>query len=187
MTAALTSEDTGHTPRQRERRQRFGELLVALTRALDSREVTTIRGAFEESLRRLVAVRSIQLRESSSRWIGKSDAIDGGAESIVLDVPGADPSAPGLLEATFDPGCRLGEWDFQMLGVAAHVGGLVLEIERTRNRSARTGPGTPPRARRDGAAPLIGSTPAMRVLRSSIERVAGTDFTVLLEGASDPQ
>src|SRR5262245_49341209 len=52
MTAVLTSEDTGPTPRRRDRRQRLGDLLAALTRALDSRgDVTTIRGAFEESLR----------------------------------------------------------------------------------------------------------------------------------------
>ena len=38
--------------------------------------------------------------------------------------------------------------------------------------------------RRDGAAPLIGSTPAMASLRDRIERVASTDFTVLLEGES---
>jgi DNA-binding NtrC family response regulator len=37
------------------------------------------------------------------------------------------------------------------------------------------------------AAPLIGSTVAMRQLRATIERVACTDFTVLLEGESDPQ
>jgi two-component system response regulator HydG len=36
----------------------------------------------------------------------------------------------------------------------------------------------------DGAAPLIGSTPVMCALRAQIERVAGTDFTVLLEGES---
>src|SRR6185437_10271848 len=40
------------------------------------------------------------------------------------------------------------------------------------------------RTRVDGAAPLIGSTPAMEQLRSTVERVAGTDFTVLLEGES---
>jgi DNA-binding NtrC family response regulator len=39
----------------------------------------------------------------------------------------------------------------------------------------------------DMAAPLIGSTGAMRRLRATIERVACTDFTILLEGASDPQ
>jgi DNA-binding NtrC family response regulator len=38
------------------------------------------------------------------------------------------------------------------------------------------------RKQRDGAAPLIGTTPPVQALRSTIERVAGTDFTVLLEG-----
>src|SRR5579872_6160421 len=40
------------------------------------------------------------------------------------------------------------------------------------------------RKQRDGAAPLIGTTPPVQALRSTIERVAGTDFTVLLEGES---
>lgn len=54
--------------------------------------------------------------------------------------------------------------------------------------SASTSPGTTGlRDRRHGldmAAPLIGSTTAMRQLRATIERVAYTDFTVLLEGES---
>lgn len=37
---------------------------------------------------------------------------------------------------------------------------------------------------RDGAAPLIGSSRVMRAVRDRIERVAGTDFTVLVEGES---
>jgi transcriptional regulator with PAS, ATPase and Fis domain len=49
-------------------------------------------------------------------------------------------------------------------------------------------PGTPDLCDRrwelDMAAPLIGSTDAMRQLRATIERVAVTDFTVLLEGES---
>jgi transcriptional regulator with PAS, ATPase and Fis domain len=36
----------------------------------------------------------------------------------------------------------------------------------------------------DGAAPLIGSSAVMRALRSRIERIAATDFTVLIEGES---
>ena len=35
-----------------------------------------------------------------------------------------------------------------------------------------------------GAAPLIGASPVMRALRERIERVAVTDFTVLIEGES---
>jgi DNA-binding NtrC family response regulator len=183
MTVVIPQQDSEYTLRQRDRRQRFAELLTAITRALDGRgEISTIRGTFEAALRRLVGVRSIQLRENASRWMGRPDGAVG-SESIVLDVPGTDPSSPGTLEATFDPGCRLGEWDFQMLGLAAHVGALVLEIER-RGRPMRTGIAAAPRSRRDGAAPLIGSTAAMQGLRSNIERVAGTDFTVLLEGES---
>jgi transcriptional regulator with PAS, ATPase and Fis domain len=41
-----------------------------------------------------------------------------------------------------------------------------------------------PRPRRDVAAPLVGSTLAMGELRSRIERVASTDFIVLIEGES---
>ncbi len=37
---------------------------------------------------------------------------------------------------------------------------------------------------RDGAAPLIGHSPAMQILRERIARVAATDFTVLIEGES---
>ena len=107
-----------------------------------------------------------------------------GAESVRFDVPGADSSSQGILEATFDRDCGLGEWDFQILGVAAHVGALVLEIERGRGRPARSRVSAMSKPRRDGAAPLIGSTPAMQLLRSKIERVAGTDFTILLEGES---
>jgi hypothetical protein len=173
-------------PRQRDRRQALPELLAALTQLLDRRsDVALMRGAFEETLRRMVPVRAVQLREATSRWAGRM--VGAGVESIALEVPGSDPASTGLLEATFDPGCRLGEWDFQMLGVAAHIGALVLEIERSRTQLARAGLLNGPRVARDGAAPLIGSTEAMQGLRSTIERVASTDFTVLLEGASDPQ
>src|SRR5579862_1662222 len=88
----------------------------------------------------------------------------------------------GVLEATFEPGTRVDDWELQLLGLASHVGALVLELERTRARLQRAL--LPPRPRRDGAGPLIGSTPAMQLLRTNVERVASTDFTVLLQGES---
>src|SRR4030081_900359 len=62
----------------------------------------------------------------------------------------------------------------------------------TRPASASPSPSSaPPTSRQrdqrhgfDMAAPLIGSTAAMLQLRDTIERVAGTDFTLLLEGES---
>ena len=172
------------TSRRRDRRRSLADLLAALTRSLDrDLDMSFIRGEFEDAVRRIVPVRTIHLRDTGSRWAGR--IVESGAiESIVLDVPGADPTMGGQLEATFDPGCCLGEWDFQMLGTAAHVGALVLEIERLRVQLARAGLLQPARVRRDAAAPLIGSTPAMDDLRATIERVAATDFTVLLEGES---
>ena len=171
-------------PRQRDRRQAIAEVLAALTRSLDRRhDISLMRGVFEQTLRRVVPVRTVQLREPGSRWGSRPEAALS-PESVALEVPGSDPAAVGLLEATFDPGCRLGEWDFQMLGIAAQLGALVLEIERLRLQLTRAGLVGQQRARRDGAAPLIGSTPIMQALRSTIERVAGTDFTVLLEGES---
>ena len=121
-----------------------------------------------------------------SRWSGRNDS-GAGTESIALEVPGSDPATKGVLEASFDPACRLGEWDFQMLAQATHLGALVLEIERSRLQLARAGLLNLNRPRRDGAAPLIGSTPVMQALRSTIERVAATNFTVLLEGESEDE
>jgi DNA-binding NtrC family response regulator len=180
------------TPRQRDRRQALMDLFSALTRALDRQsDVSLMRGAFEQSMQRLVPVRTINLRDTGSRWSGQADA-GAGVESIALDVPGSDPANKGVLEASFDPACRLGEWDFQMLGLGAHVAALVLEIERSRIQLIRAGLldgrfGRDRSARPAGsskATPLIGSTPPMRALRASIDRVAATDFTVLLEGES---
>jgi two-component system, NtrC family, response regulator HydG len=174
-----------YVPRQRDRREALSELLATLTRLLNrEQDVSLMRGAFEEGLRRLVPVRSIQLREVNSRWAGR---LDGTGESIALDVPSASAAHRALLEAAFDPGCRLGDWDFQMLNTATHIGALVLEIERSWTQLARAGlinVQGGQRGRRDGAAPIIGSTEVMKALRATIERLAGTDFTVLLEGES---
>src|SRR3954467_7115718 len=173
------------TPRQRDRRQALADLFGALTRSLDRRhDISLMRGAFEEWLRRMVPLRTVHLREAGSRWNGRGD-VPSAPESIAIEVPGPDPARPGVLEATFDPACGLGEWDFQMLGMAAHVGALVLEIERSRLQLVRAGLLVLNRPiHRDAVAPLVGSTPEMRALRDRIERVAATDFTVLLEGES---
>ena len=78
MTAVVSGPDVKYSSRRRERRGAFGEILAALTRTLDSRGDTSLmRGAFEESLRRVLPVRSIQLRERASRWVRQRDGNDG--------------------------------------------------------------------------------------------------------------
>ena len=171
------------TPRQRDRRRGFGELLATISRGIgNGSDPALLRGAFEEALRRSLAVRTVHLRDTSTRWANAASPTT--FESIAFEVPGPSPKARGVLEATFDPRCRPGEWDFQMLGMAAHLGALLLEIERTRTQLARSELAPPAKPKSDGAAPLIGSTPPMSELRTRIERVAITNFTVLLEGES---
>jgi len=141
------------TPRQRDHRRGFGELLATLARTIGSRgDTALLRGAFEELVRRTLAVRSVHLRDATSRWSARADT--SAVESVAFEVPGPSPKSRGVLEATFDPDCRPGEWDIQMLGMAANLGALLLEIERSHLQLTRSEfAGT--KARADGAAPLI--------------------------------
>jgi DNA-binding NtrC family response regulator len=177
-------EQRAYALRQRDRRLGLAEWLSALARSLDRRaDVSALRDTFENGLRTVVRARSVQLREPGQRWPSRAIA-PLGSESIAFEVPGMDHASSSVLDATFDPDCHLGEWDFQTLAMAAHVGSFVLEVERGRTQAFRSSGSGGPRHRRDAAAPLIGSTPVMEELRRTIERVAGTDFTVLLEGES---
>jgi hypothetical protein len=83
----------------------------------------------------------------------------------------------------FDPSRPVDDRARQMLASGAQVAGLLLEVERANGRW----PLASARSRSDGAAPLIGSSVAIRSVRDQIERVAATDFTVLVEGGSGPQ
>jgi two-component system response regulator HydG len=180
MTSAFDSQPLTFSSRVRDRRLGLGDVLMAVSRGAaggsHGDDGLPPRTAFEEMLRRVLGVRSVHLRDGDA-----SVGDQRGPESIALEIPHASP--PSFLEATFDPGAPLGEWDFQLLGFASHLAALVLDLE-SKAESVRTESLFGRRGRRDGAAPLIGSTDVMRALRARIERVAQTDFTVLLEGES---
>jgi transcriptional regulator with PAS, ATPase and Fis domain len=59
----------------------------------------------------------------------------------------------------------------------------VLIIDRVQRAGALAGAGAGP-SKGDGAAPIVGSSAAIRAVRARIERVAGTGFTVLIQGES---
>jgi DNA-binding NtrC family response regulator len=96
---------------------------------------------------------------------------------IAFPVPTCD-SKGIVLEASFDTQI-VDDWSCQLLEAAASLATMVFEAERLAcihaGATARSG---------DGAAPLIGSSTAMELLRDRVERVATTDFTVLIEGES---
>jgi transcriptional regulator with PAS, ATPase and Fis domain len=148
-------------------------LVAGLRRMSPDRDLQAV---FEHELQQLLSMRSVRLREIPTRYQARLVTPTRTTDSIVLGVPTANPRVQAVLEAYFEPGRPIEDRDFAMLKSAAELGGLVLEATRTRSLTRATAP--------DGAAPLIGSTAVMRNLRDRIERVAITDFTVLIHGES---
>jgi transcriptional regulator with GAF, ATPase, and Fis domain len=171
--------------RQRDRRAGLEGLLASITPAL-RRSDGPLRPIFEEVTRRLVGAEHLRLVEPPVGAVPGTPVP--GSRAVMVPVP-TDPTTGVLvLEAVSAPSRSFDAWALQVLGAAGQLAAMLLEIERGRHHAhtpaalpAMTG--APPRLS-DGAAPLIGSTPAMRVLRHKIERVAATDFTVLIEGES---
>jgi two-component system, NtrC family, response regulator HydG len=167
----------GDDARQGACRADLGQVLAALADALvrtaPDRDLT---GVFEEQVQRLLSMRAVRLREIPARYQARLVTPTRTADSLVLGVPTADPGMQAVLEASCEPSRSLDDSDLEVLSAAAHLGGLVLEAARTRAASRIRS--------HDGAAPLIGSTAVMQALRERVERVAQTDFTVLIEGES---
>ena len=165
--------------RQRDRRAGLAGVLASLAPALRRTQAHILRNVFEEGVRRLVAARSIRLHEVNRTPAVRATEAPG--QVVTLEIPTGDATHPIVLEAVSEPAGRFDAWDIQLLAQATQLAALVLEIERGRPAAGRSPAiGRP----RDGAAPLIGSTPVMRALRERIARVAVTDFTVLIQGES---
>jgi transcriptional regulator with PAS, ATPase and Fis domain len=135
-----------------------------------------LAGVFERRVQQLLSVRAVRLREIPARYQARLVTPTRTSESIVLGVPTADARMQAVLEASFERTRMLNDQDVELLAAAAQLGGLVLEVARMR--------GTPYVRSVDAARPMVGASVAMQSLRQRIERVAHTDFTVLIEGES---
>jgi transcriptional regulator with PAS, ATPase and Fis domain len=180
----ISAAPPAHT-RQRDRRAGLEGLLASVTSAFQ-RSDGQLRPVFEEVTRRLVGAEHLRLVEARA---GAGSPATASTRAVAVPVPGDPRHGVLVLEAVSGRSRSFDPWALQMLHAAGQVAALVLEIERvrqtTRLPAAPADAGaTPPARWPDGAAPLIGSTPAMRVLRHKIERVAATDFTLLIEGES---
>ncbi|MEO6213754.1 MAG: sigma 54-interacting transcriptional regulator [Vicinamibacterales bacterium] len=146
-------------------------LLAAVTSGFSvAREPRLMRQRFEEELRSLVNARSVAVREHTRDTVVQPDVLS-------FDVPSAPWTGPTRLEAVFESAQPVDDWTYRTLSMGAHVAALLVELEHASGRWVRV-------KRPDGAAPLIGSSLAIRRVRERIERVASTDFTVLVEGDS---
>jgi transcriptional regulator with PAS, ATPase and Fis domain len=151
-------------------------VIAALSDGLTrSDRIPDLPAIFERELQRSLSIRSVRLREIPARYRARLVTPTRTADSIVLGVPTVDARVQAVLEASCGPERIFGASDHDVLAAAAQLGGLVLELART--RASR-------RPSDDGAAPLIGSSVAMQRLRERVERVAFTGFTVLIQGES---
>src|SRR6516225_6121497 len=157
-----------------ERRRGIATLVEVVAGGLAScREARSLRQRFESALADLIDAREVELRDGP--------AMPRPPDSMVsFDVTSGD-FALGAIDGVFDQeGRTFDDWDRQLLQSARHLGALVLMIDRAQ-RSGLLGSA---RNRPDGAAPIVGSSAAIRAVRARIERVAATDFTVLIQGDS---
>ena len=171
---------TGRRCRRADRRAGVAALLRGVTgdvlNTLDRRNFVMF---LTERLASLARVRSVRVKEMSSAIASRSMQPVRARDCVAFSVPVREDGRQVMLEAAFDPRAGVDEWTCQLLEAAATLTGLLLEAERL-----ATTPAPLASAARDGAAPLIGSSEVMRLLRERVERVASTDFTVLIEGES---
>ena len=164
--------------RSSERRRGLATMLASLASALPGcREARHLRQRFESELRDLLNARELELRDGAA-MLRPPDSI------MSLDVM-AGELALGAIDAVFDEGApAFDEWDQQMIESARHLAALVLIIDRAQRGGGLAPAGSTTGDVDDGAAPIVGSSAAIRTVRARIERVAATGFTVLIEGES---
>jgi len=153
-------------------------ILAVLGIALQKTPDADLNSIFEQEVCRELALRSVRLREIPVRYQARLVTPTRTTEGIVLGVPSRDPRAQAVLEVGFDAHRQPGPNVVQALVALTHVGGLVVESNRTA-RATRVGEGPA-----DRHSALVGSSTAMQTLRERIERVSTTDFTVLIQGES---
>ena len=173
----------GLQPRGADRRS--GILPIIQQVASDLIGTTTRRNLavfLTERLARLDGIRSIRLNELAAAMPARSRQPIRARDYVAFIVPVKEPGRQVMLEAEFDSRRGPDAWTCQVIEAAAYLAALLIEAERLGSSPAPLSAGD-----RDGAAPLIGSSDVMQALRERVERVAGTDFTVLIEGPSDPQ
>jgi len=162
--------------RATERRRGTTALITAVAAALPAcREARVLRERFEATLRDVIGAREVELRDGPPMGCPPPGAMS-------MEVRAGDFTL-GAIDAVFDDRPRIFDaWDRQVLECARDVAALVLTIDRAQRSGLLGAGGVSQSGRRDGAAPIVGSSEGIRAVRARMERVAATDFTVLIEG-----
>ncbi|MGH9372093.1 MAG: sigma 54-interacting transcriptional regulator, partial [Vicinamibacterales bacterium] len=156
-----------------DRRRNTATLVSAVASGASiARSPRAARERLEEELCRALQARMVVLRDDPGMRLPPA------ANTICIEVPSGYGETRARLEVVFDAPRPLDAWTCQLMEAAAQLATLVLELERASGRAALL------KKPVDGAAPFVGSSEAIRRVRERIERVAVTDFTVLIEGES---
>jgi DNA-binding NtrC family response regulator len=164
--------------RSADRRRGISALTTAVTTGLALTEPRAARERLEEELRCALQARSVRLRDDSAQAVAPPP------DAVCFDVPASPGDGHARLEVIFDRPQPLDDWTCQLIEAATQLSSMVLELERAIGRGKF---GSSLNRSIDGAAPLIGSSEAIRRVRERIERVAATDFTVFIEEGSGPE
>ena len=168
--AAMCSD--GYGRRAIERRRGAAALMAAVGAGITlGSEPRAARDRLEEELRSTLRARSVILRDEPAPLLAPN--------TLCFDVPFGYGDGRARLEILFETPRPLDEWSCQVIEAATQLAAMILELERATGRLMNGA-----RRQADGAAPLIGSSEAIRRVRERIERVAATDFTILIEGES---
>ena len=168
--AAMSSDSYGR--RAIERRRGAAALMAAVGAGITlGSEPRAARERLEEELRSTLRARSVILRDEPAPLLAPN--------TLCFEVPFGYGDGRARLEILFETPRPLDEWSCQVIEAATQLAAMILELERATGRLMNGA-----RRQADGAAPLIGSSEAIRRVRERIERVAATDFTILIEGES---
>ena len=162
--------------RTAERRQGLSRFLHQALDGASSPSLGVRRQHLEVAIRRVLGATSATLREGDPTAADSRARDDHGTVRVAL--PGA-VNPPTHLEVTVDPGRGFDSWARQMLLDVTRIAALALGARLTRSPARGGSSGG-----QAGVSQLVGAGPRMTRLRSEIRRVAGTDFTVLVEGES---
>ena len=138
--------------------------------------------ALESTLRRRLGAQWVRIRAHLGTQVRPGGMPETDEGIVRVPVPTRGNGLGWVIEVGLAPGQVLSDEHWQAIRRGIGVWELAAEFDRKG--------GALPRLMhahnrvRDGAAPLIGRSPEMCRLRERIERVAATDFTVLIEGES---
>jgi DNA-binding NtrC family response regulator len=167
--------------RAADRRAGVASMLAALASQVQAGcDQSALRTEFEGRLRQALRLKSVRLREESAVYRAPDAAGEESPENLCLDVPTRARWPRMRLEARCGPSTVLDAWGFQLMEMASHIAALLVDVDRRGPATARSSAGNV----LDQPRPLVGTSELMCQLRQQIERVAATDFTVLVEGES---